>query len=196
MSSIKNIAAQRRAQAGKGAARAVRREGRVPAVIYGGGQDPVSISLDYKETNRAIYAGHFLTTIFNIDVEGETIRAIPRDYQLDRVRDTPMHVDFLRLGADTVIKVAVPVHVVGQEASPGLKAGGALNIVHHELEFMVAADKIPDFIEVDVSKAKVGESVHLSSVKLPEGAKIVSHEKDVTLVTIANTAATKGSEEA
>lgn len=196
MSSIKNIAAQRRAQAGKGAARAVRREGRVPAVIYGGGQDPVSISLDYKETNRAIYAGHFLTTIFNIDVEGETIRAIPRDYQLDRVRDTPMHVDFLRLGADTVIKVAVPVHVVGQEASPGLKAGGALNIVHHELEFMVAADKIPDFIEVDVSKAKVGESVHLSSVKLPEGAKIVSHEKDVTLVTIANTAATKGGEEA
>ena len=164
MSNIKNIAAKRRAQAGKGAARAVRREGRVPAVIYGGGQDPVSISLDYKETNRLIYAGHFLTTLFNIDVEGEVIRAIPRDYQLDRVRDTPMHVDFLRLGADTVIKVAVPVHVVGQEASPGLKAGGALNIVHHELEFMVAADKIPVFIEVDISKAKVGESVHLSSV--------------------------------
>ena len=196
MSNIKNIAAKRRAQAGKGAARAVRREGRVPAVIYGGGQDPVSISLDYKETNRLIYAGHFLTTLFNIDVEGETIRAIPRDYQLDRVRDTPMHVDFLRLGADTVIKVAVPVHVVGQEASPGLKAGGALNIVHHELEFMVAADKIPDFIEVDISKAKVGESVHLSSVKLPEGAKVVSHEKDVTLVTIAGTAATKGGDEA
>ncbi|MCA0406319.1 MAG: 50S ribosomal protein L25/general stress protein Ctc [Proteobacteria bacterium] len=196
MSNIKNIAAKRRAQAGKGAARAVRREGRVPAVIYGGGQDPVSISLDYKETNRLIYAGHFLTTLFNIDVEGEVIRAIPRDYQLDRVRDTPMHVDFLRLGADTVIKVAVPVHVVGQEASPGLKAGGALNIVHHELEFMVAADKIPDFIEVDISKAKVGESVHLSSVKLPEGAKVVSHEKDVTLVTIAGTAATKGGDEA
>ena len=196
MSNIKNIAAKRRAQAGKGAARAVRREGRVPAVIYGGGQDPVSISLDYKETNRLIYAGHFLTTLFNIDVEGEVIRAIPRDHQLDRVRDTPMHVDFLRLGADTVIKVAVPVHVVGQEASPGLKAGGALNIVHHELEFMVAADKIPDFIEVDISKAKVGESVHLSSVKLPEGAKVVSHEKDVTLVTIAGTAATKGGDEA
>jgi large subunit ribosomal protein L25 len=196
MSSIKNIAAQRRAQAGKGAARAVRREGRVPAVIYGGGQDPVTISLDFKETNRLIYAGHFLTTLFNIDVEGETIRAIPRDFQLDRVRDFPIHVDFLRLGADTVVKVAVPVHVKGQDASPGLKAGGALNIVHHELEFMVPADKIPDFIEVDVSKAKVGDSVHLSSVKLPEGAKVVSHEKDVTLVTIAGTAATKGGDAA
>lgn len=196
MSSIKNIAAQRRAQAGKGAARAVRREGRVPAVIYGGGQEPVSISLDFKETNRLIYAGHFLTTLFNIDVEGESIRAIPRDFQLDKVRDFPLHVDFLRLAGDQLVKVAIPVHVIGQEASPGLKAGGALNIVHHELEMMVPAEHIPDFIEVDVSTAVVGQSIHLSSVKLPEGAKPVSHEKDATLVTIAGTAATKGGDEA
>jgi large subunit ribosomal protein L25 len=193
MSSIKNIAATRRAQAGKGAARAVRREGRVPAVIYGGGQDPVTISLDFKETNRLIYAGHFLTTVFNIDVEGETITAIPRDFQLDVVRDFPLHVDFLRLGAGAVIKVAVPVHVKGQEASPGLKAGGALNLVRHEVEFMVLATNIPDFIEIDVSKAKVGDSIHISSVVLPEGAKAVI-DRDFTIATIAATAATKGSD--
>lgn len=184
MSTMKNLSATRRAQAGKGAARAIRREGRVPAVIYGGGQAPVSISLDFKETNRLIYAGHFLTTLFTIDVEGEKIRAIPRDYQLDVVRDFPMHVDFLRLGEGAMVKVEVPVHVVGQEASPGLKAGGALNLVHHSLEFMVPAEHIPDHIDIDVSKAKIGDSIHVSAIKLPEGAKLISHEKDVTIATI------------
>lgn len=184
MSTMKNLSATRRAQAGKGAARAIRREGRVPAVIYGGGQAPVSISLDFKETNRLIYAGHFLTTLFTIDVEGEKIRAIPRDYQLDVVRDFPMHVDFLRLGEGAMVKVEVPVHVVGQEASPGLKAGGALNLVHHSLEFMVPAEHIPDHIDIDVSKAKIGDSIHVSAIQLPEGAKLISHEKDVTIATI------------
>ncbi len=195
MSTIKNLSAQRRERAGKGAARAVRREGRVPAVIYGAGEAPVSISLDFKETNRLIYAGHFLTTLFDIDVDGKKIRAIPRDYQLDVVRDFPMHVDFLRLGKDSVIKVAVPVHVVGQEASPGLKAGGALNVVRHTVEFMVPADSIPDFIEVDVSKSKVGDSVHISAVKVPAGAKPVISDRDFTIVTIAGTAATKNDDE-
>ena len=184
MSTMKNLSATRRAQAGKGATRAIRREGRVPAVIYGGGQAPVSISLDFKETNRLIYAGHFLTTLFTIDVEGEKIRAIPRDYQLDVVRDFPMHVDFLRLGEGAMVKVEVPVHVVGQEASPGLKAGGALNLVHHSLEFMVPAEHIPDHIDIDVSKAKIGDSIHVSAIALPEGAKLISHEKDVTIATI------------
>lgn len=191
MSTMKNLSATRRAQAGKGAARAIRREGRVPAVIYGGGQAPVSISLDFKETNRLIYAGHFLTTLFTIDVEGEKIRAIPRDYQLDVVRDFPMHVDFLRLGEGAMVKVEVPVHVVGQEVSPGLKAGGALNLVHHSLEFMVPAENIPDHIDIDVSKSKIGDSIHVSAVKLPEGAKLISHEKDVTIATIVPTGGSK-----
>jgi large subunit ribosomal protein L25 len=191
MSTMKTLSAARRAQAGKGAARAIRREGRVPAVIYGGGQPPVSISLDFKETNRLIYAGHFLTTLFTIDVEGEKIRAIPRDYQLDVVRDFPMHVDFLRLGEGAMVKVEVPVHVVGQEASPGLKAGGALNLVHHSLEFMVPAENIPDHIDIDVSKAKIGDSIHISAIMLPEGAKLISHEKDVTIATIVATGGTK-----
>lgn len=184
MSVIKQLSAQSRERAGKGAARAIRREGRVPAVIYGAGQPPVSISLDFKETNRLIYAGHFLTTIFSIDVEGTVVRAIPRDYQLDVVRDFPMHVDFLRLGEGAVVKVEVPVHVIGQESSPGLKAGGALNLVHHSLAFNVPAEHIPDHITVDVSKANIGDSIHVSAVKLPEGAKLISHEKDVTIVTI------------
>lgn len=195
MSTMKNLSAARRERAGKGAARAVRREGRVPAVIYGAGQPPVSISLDFKETNRLIYAGHFLTTVFNIDVDGEKIRAIPRDYQLDVVRDFPMHVDFLRLGEGASIRVEIPVHVTGQEASPGLKAGGALNLVRHTVEFTVPADKIPDFITIDVSNAKLGDSVHISSVKLPEGCKPVISDRDFTIATIAGTSA-KGNAEA
>jgi large subunit ribosomal protein L25 len=191
MSTIKQLSAMRREGAGKGAARAVRREGRVPAVIYGGGQEPISISLDFKETNRLIYAGHFLTTVFNIDVEGTKVRAIPRDYQLDVVRDFPMHVDFLRLGEGATVKVEIPVHITGQEASPGLKAGGALNIVRHTVEFMVPADNIPDSITVDVSGAKVGDSIHISSVKLQPGMKPVISDRDFTVVTIAGTAASK-----
>jgi len=195
MSTMKNLSAARRERAGKGAARAVRREGRVPAVIYGAGQPPVSISLDFKETNRLIYAGHFLTTVFNIDVDGEKIRAIPRDYQLDVVRDFPMHVDFLRLGEGATIRVEIPVHVTGQEASPGLKAGGALNLVRHTVEFNVLADAIPDFITIDVSNAKLGDSIHISSVKLPEGCKPVISDRDFTIATIAGTSA-KGNAEA
>ena len=195
MTTLKNISATRRDRAGKGAARAVRREGRVPAVIYGGGQAPVSISLDFKETNRLIYAGHFLTTVFSIDVEGEKIRAIPRDFQLDVVRDFPMHVDFLRLGEGATIRVEIPVHFVGQDVSPGLKGGGALNIVRHSVEFTVLADNIPDFITVDLSNAKLGDSLHISAVKLPEGAKPVISDRDFTIATIAGTSA-KGATEA
>ncbi|WP_284177845.1 50S ribosomal protein L25/general stress protein Ctc [Rhabdaerophilum sp. SD176] len=192
MSTIKNLSASRRERAGKGAARAVRREGRVPAVIYGAGQPPVSISLDFKDTNKLIYAGHFLTTVFDIDVEGEKIRAIPRDYQLDVVRDFPIHVDFLRLGEGATVRVEIPVHVVGQDVSPGLKAGGALNLVRHTVEFNVPADSIPEYIEVDVSKAKLGDSIHISAVKLPAGAKPVISDRDFTIATIAGTGAKGG----
>lgn len=195
MSTMKQLAAMRRERAGKGAARAVRREGRVPAVIYGAGQPPVSISLDYRETNRLIYAGHFLTTVFEIDVEGEKMRAIPRDYQLDVVRDFPIHVDFLRLGEGAVVRVEIPVHVSGQDVSPGLKAGGALNLVRHSVEFYVPADNIPDSITIDVSQAKIGDSIHISSVKLPEGAKPVIADRDFTIATIAGTSA-KGATDA
>ncbi|MGL5448307.1 MAG: 50S ribosomal protein L25/general stress protein Ctc [Rhabdaerophilum sp.] len=189
MASMKHLAATRREGVGKGAARAVRREGRVPAVIYGAGQPPLAISLNYKETNTLIYAGHFLTTVFEIDVEGTKVRVIPRDYQLDRVRDFPIHVDFLRLAEGSTVRVEVPVHVIGQEVSPGLKGGGSLNLVRHAIELIVPADNIPTSITIDVSKAKMGDSIHISAIALPAGAKVASSgEKDLTIITITGSA--------
>jgi large subunit ribosomal protein L25 len=180
---MKQITAVARDRAGKGAARAVRRQGQVPAVIYGAGEPAEAIALDFNQTKQLIYAGHFLTTIFEIDVDGRKTRAIPRDYQLDPVRDFPVHIDFLRLSQGQAIKVVVPVHVVGQEKSPGLKRGGALQIVEHSVELLVPSDAIPDYIEASVEGLDIGTSVHLNDIKLPNGAKATSAE-NVTLVTV------------
>ncbi|RDI59235.1 50S ribosomal protein L25/general stress protein Ctc [Microvirga subterranea] len=183
MSDIKQIKAVARDRAGKGAARAVRRQGQVPAVIYGAGQPAQTISLDFNQTKQLIFAGHFLTTIFEIDVDGKKTRAIPRDYQLDPVRDFPVHIDFLRLAEGQAIKVVVPVHVVGQEKCPGVKRGGTLQIVEHSVELMVPSDAIPDYVEASVDGLDIGSSVHLNDIKLPNGAKATSTE-NVTLVTV------------
>jgi large subunit ribosomal protein L25 len=188
MSDVKAISAVARDGVGKGAARAVRRNAQVPAVIYGGGQPPKTIALDFNQTKLLIYAGHFLTTIFEIDVNGEKIKALPRDYQLDPVRDFPIHVDFLRLSAGSVVRVEIPVHVVGQDKSPGLKAGGTLQIVGHSVELSVPADAIPESIDVSVAELDVGGTIHLSDVTLPKGAKSTSRN-DITLVTIVGQAA-------
>jgi large subunit ribosomal protein L25 len=184
MSKIKQLAAKRRESAGKGAARAVRREGRVPAVVYGAGEAPVSISLDYTVANRLIYAGHFLTTVFEIDVDGQKLRAIPRDYQLEPVKDSPIHIDFLRLGVGTRVWVEVPVHFTGHEASPGLKRGGALNIVAHSVELHVLAEDIPEYITADLSGLDINDSVHLENIKLPAAAK-TAESGDYTIATIS-----------
>jgi large subunit ribosomal protein L25 len=184
MATIKKLDARLRAGAGKGAARAERRAGRVPAVIYGDGQAPVTISLDYKEANKLIYAGHFLTTRFELNVDGTVVKVIPRDYQLHPVKDTPLHIDFLRLGANTRLKVEVPVHVLNQDTCPGLKAGGSLEIIEHSVELSCPADAIPDSVDVDLSKLNVGSVVHLSDIQLPEGVKSASNTS-VTLVTIS-----------
>jgi len=183
MTAVKQIEASARAQVGKGAARAVRRQGLTPAVIYGAGEAPVAIALDANKTRQMIYAGHFLTTLFEIDVDGKKTRAIPRDYQLDPVKDFPIHVDFLRIAAGQTIKVEVPLHVVGQEQSPGLKSGGALQIVEHSLEIEVAPESIPEFIEVSVAGLAVGDTLHVDALKLPAGVSLTS-TKDLTLVTI------------
>lgn len=184
MAQAKQLAATVRSGTGKGAARSARREGRVPAVIYGGGEPPLAISLDYKTTNQLIYAGRFLTTIFDIDVDGKKIRALPRDYQLDVVKDTPLHVDFLRLTAGSTLRVDVPVHFVGQEASAAIKAGGTLNIVRHTVELRVPADKIPESITADVSGMGMGDSLHISAVTLPEGCRPVISNRDFTIATL------------
>jgi large subunit ribosomal protein L25 len=183
MSDLKQIQAVARDRAGKGAARAVRRQGQVPAVIYGAGEAAEAIALDFNQTKQLIFAGHFLTTVFEIDVNGKKTRAIPRDYQLDPVRDFPIHVDFLRLAEGQTLKVVVPVHVIGQDKSPGVKRGGALQIVEHSVELSVPSNAIPDFIEVSVADLDIGSSLHLSDVTLPQGAKPVGQE-NLTLVTI------------
>ncbi|MGL4439474.1 MAG: 50S ribosomal protein L25/general stress protein Ctc [Bosea sp. (in: a-proteobacteria)] len=184
MSAMKQIKASARASGGKGAARAVRRTGKIPAVIYGGGEAALPIALDYAQTNRLIYAGHFLTTVFEIDVDGTVIRAVPRDYQLEPVKDTPLHVDFLRLSAGTMIKMEIPIHVSGQDQSPGVKRGGMVQIVEHSLEMMVPADNIPDALDISVAGLDIGASVHLADVVLPPGCKTITRE-NLTLVAVS-----------
>jgi len=191
MSEAKQLKAVARDRVGKGAARAVRRQGQVPAVIYGAGQPPQAIALDFNQTKQLIFAGHFLTTVFEIDVEGQTTRAIPRDYHLDPVKDFPLHVDFLRIAAGSTITVEVPVHVVGQERSPGMKKGGALNLARHAVELVVPADAIPDFIEADISALDINESLHISAVTLPAGAKPTITDRDFTILSIMPSAGSR-----
>ena len=183
MAAIKQLAAVTRSGTGKGAARSVRREGRVPAVIYGGGVKPEPISVDFKDVNKLIYAGHFLTTIFELEVDGRKERVLPRDYQLDVVTDRPVHVDFLRLTPGSRVRIGVPVHVENREASPGLKKGGAVNLVLHTVEVMAPADAIPESITIDLTGLDFHDSVHVSDLKLPEGCRPVipqdgSHGRD------------------
>jgi large subunit ribosomal protein L25 len=185
MSQVKTLAAVARDRVGKGAARAVRREGRTPAVIYGAGQPAEAIALDSNQARQLIYAGHFLTTVFEIDVEGRKTRAIPRDYQLDPVKDFPVHIDFFRLAEGQTITVEVPVHFVRQEASPGLKRGGTLNIVRHTIELVVPSDAIPESIEADLTGLDINDSLHISAIKLPEGARPTITDRDFTVATIA-----------
>jgi large subunit ribosomal protein L25 len=183
MATVKELKATARPKSGKGAARAERRAGRVPAVIYGDNQPPVPISVDDRELRLRIFAGHFLTTIYEIDLEGKKHRVIPRDYSLDPVKDFPIHVDFMRLGEGATIRVSVPLHVKGTEASPGIKRGGTVNIVTHTIDLQASVENIPQYIEVDVSGLEINNSLHLSDVTLPVGTKPISRP-DATLVTI------------
>jgi large subunit ribosomal protein L25 len=183
MATVKELKATARPAGGKGAARAERRAGRVPGVIYGNNQPPVSISVDDTELRQRILAGRFLTTIYDIDLEGKKHRVIPRDFHLDPVRDFPLHVDFMRLGEGATIRVSVPLHIQNAEAAPGVKRGGAVNIVTHSIELECSVDNIPQYVEADVSSLEISHSLHLSDIKLPAGAKSLSRE-DLTLVTI------------
>ena len=187
MSAVKELKAVARDRVGKGASRALRRDGRIPAVIYGGGATPDTIALDENQMRQLIYAGHFLTTLFEVDVDGRKTRVIPRDYHLDPVKDTPLHVDFLRVAEGQRLTVEVPVHFVNQDKSPGLKAGGVLNVVRHAVELDVPAAEIPDAIEVDLAGTELGDSIHISAVKLPPGAA-PAIDRDFTVATIATPA--------
>src|SRR4051812_29299001 len=183
MATVNELSATARPKAGKGAARTVRREGRVPAVIYGDSKEPLAISLDFKEIKTKIYGGHFLTTVFNVDVDGTKHRVIPRDFQLDPIMDNPLHVDFLRLGEGAKVRVRVPIRVINAEGAPGIKRGGTVNIVTHAVSVLVPADQIPQSFEVDIADLDMNYSRHLSDIKLPENVKVLE-QGDITLVTI------------
>ncbi|HXY58120.1 MAG TPA: 50S ribosomal protein L25/general stress protein Ctc [Methylocystis sp.] len=184
MAETKKLAATVRGGTGKGAARATRREGRTPAVIYGGGEAPTPLSLNSREVSKLIFAGHFLTTIFELDIDGKTERAIPRDYQLDVVKDTPLHVDFLRLKPGSRLRIEVPVHFINHEAAPGLKRGGSLNVVYHSVEMWVPADNIPDAITGDLTGFDFNDSLHIGQIPLPPGCKPTNPDKNFTVASI------------
>src|SRR5450830_150263 len=183
MATVKELKATARPKVGKGAARAERRAGRVPAVIYGNNQPPLSIALDDAELRLRIQAGRFLTTIHDIDLEGKKHRVIPRDFSLDPVKDFPLHVDFLRLGEGSKIRVSIPLHVLNAEIAPGVKRGGTVNIVTHAIDLEVPADNIPQYLEADVGKLEMNGSLHITDIKLPANAKLITRD-DATLVTI------------
>ncbi|MBO6718766.1 MAG: 50S ribosomal protein L25/general stress protein Ctc [Rhizobiaceae bacterium] len=189
------LKAEARDRVGKGSARALRRNGMIPAVIYGDSKPPLAISLPYKDVHLKLHAGGFMTTLATIDVGGEKIQVLPRDYQLDPVRDFTMHVDFLRIGKDSIVTVNIPVHFINEEKSPGIKRGGVLNIVRHEVEFTVPATAIPEYITVDLDGLDIGDGVHISAVTLPEGMKPTITDRDFTIATVAAPASLKSEEE-
>ncbi len=183
--SVTTLAAKSRESVGKGTARAVRRNNEVPAVIYGDKKAPVTISIDANLLARYVNKSGFFTQLFDIEIEGKKHRVLPRDAQFDPVSDRALHVDFLRVSTSTKVRVHVPVHFLNQEKSPGLKRGGALNIVHHEIEVSCAPGSIPAAFEISLEGFEIGQAVHLSAIKLPSGVSFTTHEKDFTIATIA-----------
>ena len=183
------LKAEARERVGKGSARELRRNGFIPAVIYGDKQAPISIAINTNEVTKRIHAGGFMTTVATIDVDGKKYQVLPKDYQLDPVRDFTMHVDFLRVSGNTQVTVEIPVHFVNEEKSPGLKVGGVLNIVRHEVEVHCPANAIPEFFTVDLSGHKIGDSIHISEVTLPKGVTPTIADRDFTIATIVAPAA-------
>ena len=178
------LKAEKRTGVGKGAARAIRRAGLIPGVIYGDKKDPLPITLDYKSLWKEVQTGTFLSTLYSVEVDGQATRVIPRDVQFDRVRDFPIHVDFLRLGKGAKIAVEVPIQLLNEDTAPGLKKGGALNMVRYEIELTCPADGIPEAIEVDVGALDIGDAIHISEVTLPDRVTPTVTDRDFTILTI------------
>ncbi|MBD3759173.1 50S ribosomal protein L25/general stress protein Ctc [Sphingomonadaceae bacterium G21617-S1] len=193
MSEVLNLSAEARERAGKGASRAIRREGRVPAVIYGNKQEPTSVHIEEKVLMKLLHTGHFFNSVVMLDVGSEKIRTLPKDVQFHPVTDRPLHADFLRIGEHSTVNVNVPVRFTDEELSPGIKRGGVLNIVIHDLGLSVDAAEIPDEIVVSLEGLDVGENIHLSQITLPKGATALDHT-DITIATIVAPSALKSSE--
>jgi large subunit ribosomal protein L25 len=194
MSDTLTLPAETRERAGKGASRALRREGRVPAVVYGGKEEPLAIHVEAKELIRQLGTGHFFNSVVEVEVGGNKFRTLPKDVAFHPVSDRPLHVDFLRLSADSKVHVDVPVLFVNEAASPGLKRGGVLNVVRHELELICESDKIPDDIAIDVTGLDIGDSIHISHVTLPAGSVSAITDRDFTIATIVAPSGLKSEE--
>jgi large subunit ribosomal protein L25 len=186
MSDQSVISAEMRDRAGKGAARAVRRAGRVPAVIYGDKKDPVMVSLEPRELRKQLNTGSFFATVYSVDIaDGDNERVLPRDVQFHPIKDETLHVDFLRVSKLTRTNVMVQCNFINEEESPGLTRGGMLNVVRHEIEVVCGVDDIPSEFELDLAGLDIGDSIHAGALKLPEGVELVISDRDFTIATIA-----------
>ena len=185
MVDVNTLAASSRSLSGKGPARAARRNGLVPAVIYGNNLDPVTISVDRKALEQQIRLSGFFIRLVDVNFDGESHRVLPREVQFHPVSDAPLHIDFLRFSADRKIPVEVPVNFLNEEESPGLKRGGVLNIVRHEIEVLCTADNIPQIFEIDLTGCEIGDALHASAVELPEDVTFTITDRDFTIATVA-----------
>ncbi len=195
MSEQLTLTAETRGRAGKGASRELRNSGRVPAVVYGANQEPLSIHVEEKLLAKMLSTGHFMNSVVMIDAGGKTTRTLPKDVQFHPVTSRPVHVDFLRIGEHSKVTVAVPVRFDNEEASPGLKRGGVLNIVQHDLELTCDAAEIPEEIHIDLTGLEIGDSIHISQVKLPKGVVSAIDDRDFTVATVVAPSAMKQTEE-
>jgi large subunit ribosomal protein L25 len=189
------LPAEARDRAGKGASRALRRDGRVPAVVYGEKTEPLSIHVEEKLLSKMLHTGHFMNSVVMIDFQGKPHRTLPKAVDFHPVSSRPIHVDFLRIGEHTKVHVNVPVRFDNDEESPGLKRGGVLNVVSHELELVCDAASIPNEIHIDLTGLEIGDSIHISQVKLPDGVTAANQDDDFTVATIVAPSAMKAEEE-
>ena len=195
MAELVEFEAEPKSAIGSSAAKKMRKENRIPAIIYGGSKPPQMVTLERKALWKQVESGHFLSTVYMLDIDGKKERVIPRDVQLDPVRDFLLHVDFFRVSKRSLIDVEVPVNFIDEAESPGLKRGGALNIVRHEIELTCPADSIPETIEISLAGLDIGDAVHISSVALPANVKTTITDRDFTIATIAASSGMKADEE-
>ena len=184
MSEQLTLSAEARDRAGKGASRALRNQGRVPAVVYGEKQEPLAIHVEERALVRVLNTGHFMNSVVMIDVGGSPTRTLPKDVQFHPVTDRPMHVDFLRIAEHAQVTVHVPINFINEDASPGIKRGGVLNAVRHDLELVCDAAEIPDEVVIDLTGLDIGDSLHIGQVRLPEGTTSAITDEDFTVATI------------
>ena len=185
MSEDNRLTGQARDRVGKGAARELRRQDMIPAVIYGDKKDPLSIALPLKETTMRIHAGGFMTHVLSIEVDGTVHSVLPKDYQMHPVTDRVMHVDLLRVSRKTQVTVEIPVHFENEEDCPGLKAGGVLNVVRHTVEVNCPANAIPESFTIDLSTYEQGDTIHWSAITAPQNVEATITDRDFTIATIA-----------